>query len=117
MLREGNYCVRLFVAGVCLAMGLQAVRSQVLKIGTQKQLFVDDYVIESIEPGVISLMNQPLKYAGNPELEMDRCWEADMHFANSTNVIYDQEEKLFKIWTETVNYDWSDPNAGLGYQR
>ena len=108
MLREGNYCVRLFVAGVCLAMGLQAVRSDVLKIGTQKQLFVDDYVIESIEPGVISLMNQPLKYAGNPVLEMDRCWEADMHFANSTSVIYDKEEKLFKIWTETVNYNWSD---------
>lgn len=80
---------------------------QVIPVGSEKQLFLDDSVLESMEAGVFLILNQPLKYAGNPLIEMDRCWEADMHFANSTNVIYDEEEKLFKIWTETVNYRWT----------
>ena len=83
-------------------------------MGTQKQLFIDDYVIGSIGPGVFQLLNQPLKYAGSqvhtpvPVIEMDRCWEADMHFGNSPNLIYDEEAKLFKMWNQAVNYDWSD---------
>ena len=44
---------------------------------------------------------------------MDQCWEADMHFANSPNLVYDVEDRRFKMWNQAVNYDWS--TSLLGY--
>lgn len=92
--------------GVCLLLMVSA-RGQDIDVGNTRQLFIDDYAIESLDSGAVKMLNQPLKYEGNPIIQMDRCWEADMHFANSPNLIYDQEERLFKMWNQVVNYDWS----------
>ena len=102
--------------GLALILALSSappIRAAVLEIGTGKQLFIDDYVIESLDGTVFKLLNQPLKYAGNPVIEMDQCWEADMHFANSPNLVYDGEDHRFKMWNQAVNYDWS--TSLLGY--
>ncbi len=77
-------------AGLTLILALLSMpplSAAVLEIGTGKQLFIDDYVIESLDGTVFKLLNQPLKYAGNPVIEMDQCWESDMHFANSPNLV------------------------------
>ena len=79
-----------------------------IQVGTERQLFVDGTLLESIGPGVFQILNRPLKYAGNPLIRMDRCWEAGLHFGNSANVLYDEEERLFKMWAQVVNYNWSD---------
>jgi len=86
---------------------LAAERSGVLDIGSRRQLFLDDFILESRE-GVFRTLNQPLKSPHNPLVEMDQPWEADMHFANSTNVIYDEQHGRFKMWNQVVNYDWSE---------
>ena len=36
-----------------------------LEIGTNKQLFIDDYIIDHTL-GVVRTLNQPAKYIGNP---------------------------------------------------
>ena len=103
-------------AGPALIMALLSMpplSATVLEIGTGKQLFIDDYVIESLDGTVFKLLNQPLKYAGNPVIEMDQCWEADMHFANSPNLVYDEADRRFKMWNQAVNYSWS--TSLLGY--
>ena len=67
-----------------------------IDVGSQKQLFIDDHVIDSLQ-GVYRLMNQPLKYAANPIIQMDRCWEADMHFGNSPNLAYDPDRGVYQM--------------------
>ena len=78
-----------------------------IDVGSQKQLFIDDHVIDSLQ-GVYRIMNQPLKYAANPIIQMDRCWEADMHFGNSPNLAYDPDRGVYQMWHQAVNYNWSD---------
>ena len=60
-----------------------------------KQLFVDDYVIEDLK-GVTKTLHQPVKHAGNPLIIKDQLWE-DGGPGYST-VLYDREEKIFKLW-------------------
>ena len=84
----------------------------VLSIGTQKQLFIDDYIIESTEPGIFQILNRPQKYAGNPIIQMDRCWEATLGFTENLNLVYDREENVFKMWNGVVDYDWSEDFLG-----
>ena len=98
-------CFHLAGATVSLDAGADPV-----PVGRQKQLFLDDQLVES-RRGVYSLVNQPLKYAGNPVLQMDRCWGADMDFGHS-NLIYDQEEKIYKMWNQVVDYLWKENLLG-----
>ncbi len=78
-----------------------------IDVGSQMLLLFDDHVIESVQ-GVYRIMNQPLKYGGNPIIQMDRCWEADMHFGNSPNLAYDPDRGVYQMWHQVVNYNWSD---------
>ncbi len=87
------------------------IRANPVDVGSRKQLFFDDHVIESMQ-GVYRIMNQPLKYAGNPVIRMDRCWEADMHFGNSPNLAFDPDRNVYQMWHQVVNYDWSDNFVG-----
>ena len=90
-----------------LLLPTQLMAAEALEVGTRKQLFLDDHIIESLTPGIFAVLNRPLKYSGNPLIRMDRCWEADMSFTEHSNVLYDREEGLFKMWNTVVNYDWS----------
>jgi hypothetical protein len=61
-----------------------------------KQLFIDDHIIGNIE-GAEKMLNQPTKHPGNPLIVPDQPWEEGGTSAYGS-VMYDQQEKIFKIW-------------------
>ena len=67
-----------------------------------KQLFIDDHVIAELK-GVRKQLNQPVKYKKNPVLKRDKPWEKSG--PGYSTIIYDAEEKLFKVWYETWDQD------------
>ena len=58
----------LFLGGQCLA--------ELIEIGTRKQLFFDDHLIES-RTGARQVLNPGVKAAGNPVVRQDRPWEGN----------------------------------------
>jgi hypothetical protein len=59
-----------------------------------KQLFVDDFIIET-SSGVEKNLNQPVKHPKNPLIVVDKPWEKGLGFSS---VLYDKEEGFFKMW-------------------
>ena len=64
-----------------------------------KQLFIDDHIIEKLQ-GAEKILNQPVKHPGNPILVKDKPWEVS-HPNGYASVIYDKEEKIYKLWYQT----------------
>ena len=64
-------------------------------VGDRKQLFIDDQVVETVQ-AVSRVLNRPEKYEGNPIFKAERSWEGNL--VGLTSVIYDDEEKIFKMW-------------------
>ena len=51
-------------------------------IGTDRQLFVDEYMVESAKHAAFTL-NPATKYVGNPVIERDRPWEGQsLHYGS-----------------------------------
>ena len=47
-------------------------------------------------------MNNAVKYRDNPVIRRDRPWEGnDLHYGT---VLYDDVEKLFKLWYNNIHY-------------
>ena len=75
-----------------------------IDIGSTKQLFIDDYLIESMtntEPK----LNPALKVDDNPVLRPERPWEGNsvtMGGALSRGAFFDEEEGIFKMFYEAV---------------
>ena len=75
----------------------------ILELGGQKQLFLDDWLIEEASR-ISRFMYRPQKYSENPIIEADRPWEMGLQSGYFTGVqifgqavIYDdEEEKIFK---------------------
>jgi hypothetical protein len=65
-----------------------------IDIGSTKQLFVDDYLIESMT-NTRQVMNPAEKVADNPIIQPDRPWEGNHLFGHQ--VIYDDADQLFKL--------------------
>ena len=66
-----------------------------IDIGSRKQLFVDDFIVESMT-NTKPVMNPAEKVENNPVLPPEMPWEG-----NDTNVdavVYDDEDKTFKMW-------------------
>lgn len=64
-----------------------------------KQLFIDDFLIDEVR-GVQKSLHQPVKHPKNPVLIRDQLWEeAGPGFGT---VIYDKEDRLFKLWYEVA---------------
>ena len=115
------------IATVLLLLAIEVSADPVvpLKIGKQKQLFVDNYIVEQMD-GVHKTLNQPKKHPGNPVLTPDRPGEGNRaHMYGS--VIYDRQAKLFKMWywtgvgstmsgayaTSKDGIHWDKPDLGL----
>ena len=88
-----------------------------IEIGSQKQLFLDDYLIESMA-GVKRTLNPATKVQNNPVICPDRPWEGNnLHYGC---VFYDEAQGLFRMWytastvtpSETVR-QFTQPDAGL----
>ena len=83
-----------------------------IDIGSAKQLFLDDYLIESMS-GVKQGLNQAVKVNNNPVITAERPWEGNN--VRPLEVCYEEDEGLFKmVYTgRTVNVD---PNMTAGGQ-
>ncbi len=79
-----------------------------VEIGTRKQLFVDNFIVER-QDNVFRVLNQPAKYHANPVIELEPTQKVggEEHIIAMGNVMYDEEERLFKMWYECADYTWS----------
>src|SRR5690242_5420192 len=74
-----------------------------LEIGTSKQLFLDDYVVERTE-NVARRLHHPVRYAGNPVVAATSPWEnpdagsSSGAYVFGSAVIFDEGDRLFKMW-------------------
>lgn len=69
-----------------------------LNIGREKQLLVDDLVVQSVE-NICRSWHRPTKVGQAPLIEQDRPWEHILYTNCSDHkVIYDPEVDLFKCW-------------------
>ena len=96
------------ISSTCVSLSPAGPRASAVDVGTAKQLFVDDHVIGSLE-GAFRMLNQPVKYEDNPIIELKPAQTVGS--ANKVvvmgNVLYDEDEGLYKIWYDANNYDWS----------
>ena len=67
----------------------------VREIGSSRQLFLDDWLIDRME-NVARWVHRASKEPSNPILKPERPWEGKRILYS--NVIYDDNEEHFKLW-------------------
>ena len=72
-----------------------------IDIGTTRQLFIDDYLIESLLHAR-RVLNPAQKSSHNPIFPADRPWEGTYNQVNY--VYYDEAQRHFKMWYTTCRY-------------
>ena len=90
-------------------------------IGSERQLFLDDLLIESLD-GVEVVMQRPVK-TGAPVLVGTEAWEVGVASIIGNSLHYDEEDGLFKAWYDTkggIAYatsedgvHWEKPSLGI----
>ena len=65
-----------------------------------RQLFLDNFIIESMFGEIYRTVKQPLKDERNPILRPEYPWEG--RIVVPSTVIFDDEEEIFKMWYQTV---------------
>ena len=87
-----------------------------LNIGSTKQLFFDDYLIESLVNAKQGL-NPAVKVDDNPILRPERPWEGN--FMRPIKVIFDPSAQIFKMWyaSSTITVHLENGGAGSGWSR
>ena len=76
-----------------------------IEIGSTKQLFIDDYLIESLTD-TKQVLNPAQKVDDNPVLRPERPWEGTVlrvGGALSRGVFFDREEGIFKMFYDTID--------------
>ena len=89
-----------------------------LEIGSIKQLFLDDHVIEEMR-GCRRQLHRPVRCEDNPLLEADQPWEQGGNgvYLFGGTVIFDEEEGRFKMWYRTSVVErsatkaWEEPKG------
>ena len=73
-----------------------------LHIGTTRQLFLDDRVVERAS-NVRRRLHRPVRHPANPVVRADRAWEQGGSGVDVTGgtVLFDSEEGRFKMWYRT----------------
>ena len=66
-----------------------------IDIGSAKQLFVDDYLIESMT-NTRQIMNPAEKAENNPVVRPEHPWEGN--FVRVGNVFFDEKDQILKMW-------------------
>ena len=74
-------------------------QTKAIDIKSDPQLFIDDYIVDSNE-GVHRQFHRPTRYDRNPVVQADMPWEQDGNgvYLYGGTVIYDEEERIFKMW-------------------
>ncbi len=72
---------------------------EAVDVGTNRQLFLDDALIESMSEGVRRVLHPPRKHPDNPVIRRTQA-QAVEGFGPTFwgSVIYDEQDKLFKCW-------------------
>ena len=81
-----------------------------IDIASEKQLFVDDYLIESMT-NTRQIMNPAEKVDGNPVLRPERPWEGTHLTLN--HVIFDEKDQIFKMWYSPHTYRAHQANGDI----
>ncbi len=103
-----------FLGGFCLLassiLNTQAAKlpPAVLEIGNRKQLFIDDYMIQSLTDAR-QVLNTATKAPNNPVIKPDRPWEGSL--SPVAKVMYDEDKGLFKMWYSTTQ-QWKAERGG-----
>jgi hypothetical protein len=71
--------------------------SPVIEIGTQKQLFLDDFLIAAADR-VRRVMHPFVKHADNPVFHAQAPWEENWVDNFMCSVLYDETTRAFKMW-------------------
>ncbi len=71
-------------------------------IGSIKQLFLDDHVVDTLD-GVVRQFHRPVRYEDNPVIQADKPWERGGGgvYLYGGSVMYDEEDGHFKMWYRT----------------
>ena len=69
---------------------------ELLELSGNRQLFIDDRVIEEAR-GVEKVLHQPAKYGGNPVVRPSRPWEGQRINIYGT-VMYEPDRDLYRMW-------------------
>ena len=67
----------------------------VLDIGNERQLFVDDHLIDGLE-NISRFVHQPVKHDRNPVFRIEKPWEGQRIVPMA--LVFDSEEKIYKYW-------------------
>jgi len=80
-----------------LALAASATATEPIRIGKERQLFLDDQLIEHTEH-LVRRVQPAKKHEANPLIVPKEEWEPEGYVVPS--VLYDDEEKLFKLWAD-----------------
>ena len=104
-MRQGTYSALVIVfLGMGCGAELPPPQGQSIEIGNHTQLLVDDFAIE-VREAVERRVNTLAKHPANPILRPDRPWEG--RYAMPSTVLYDDSERLFKMWYGTMEERWN----------
>src|SRR5262249_31546182 len=84
-----------FLLGLCLLAPAGAGVPGLIPIGSMKQLFVDNSLIESLS-NTRRILNPAEKAENNPIIRPDRAWEGNG--VRVSHVIFDEREQQLKMW-------------------
>ena len=105
---QGRFLLALYV---WLGGAVQASPPGLIHIGSQKQMFLDEYLVEALV-GARRVFHTARKHEGNPVIRQDRPWEGQsLHYGT---VFYDDARQRFRMWyTSSVLYADEDgkPNG------
>jgi len=109
-----NVMRAVLILAACSASLLGRPQAAGLEIGHRKQLFIDDYIVESTQ-GVNRRLHRLERHSGNPVLVGDRPWERWLVSPNGRAVLFDGETGEFKMWYMASHLEEGAP-GGFRYK-
>ncbi len=77
------------------------IQAGLIHIGSEKQFFIDDYLIETLT-GTRQVLNPAKKVYHNPIIRPERPWEGND--VRVSKVIYEENEGIFRMWYGAGTY-------------
>jgi hypothetical protein len=110
MSHQVKWLCLLLLAGMCLSNAARA--DGPLDVGDRAQLFIDQVLVRSATKVAFTL-HPAQKHPRNPLIKADRPWEG-WRISIYGTVLYDQDERLFKMWYTTDESE-DFPNYAVAY--
>ena len=106
-----------YVKGTSIEGSYALVPTQPLKLGHERQLLMDGYVVEDTA-GCRRVVHQPTRHPSNPLIPGKAFLDyEDTEGVGTPSVIYDSEQKLFRMWANSWrSYRDADHHYGLYYE-